>query len=95
MISGRLQISPSQVCGQIQLIVKYVIAKAGETRGPRTALFLKKVEIFISLEVLYLCSDCKLNLTGNSKLTKICDFFLAAAIFEKSTFKDGRHCHDC
>ena len=50
--------------------------------------FFQKSWDFYTIRSVYLCSDCMLNLTCNFNLiTKICEFFLAAAIFKSLLLK--------
>ena len=53
------------------------------TNSASSPNFFQKNWDFYTIRSVYLCSDCMLNLSCNFNLiTKICDFFLAAAIFK-------------
>ena len=66
------------------------------TTSASSSNFFQKSWDFYTIRSVYLCSNYLLNLICNFNLiTKKREFFFCSGHFLKSTFKNGRRCHDC
>ena len=73
---------------KIQIIVDHHLKIGTGQLQPHPPIFSKKNWDFYTIRGVHLCSNCMLNLTCNFYLiSKICEFFFAAAIFKSLLLK--------